>query len=292
MIGVVVGLSSTWLVAQSSMREIPFDFTTQQPIAAVRVNGAQAVPFIFDTGASINVVGEEIARQAAVEAGGGRNMSGGGQTRVQARFAESLRLAAGDIVWDGQRAAITTISARHYAGFIGAPILMQYAAQFDFEKRVLRLIDPAGYKPPTGAVVVSFELQDDLPVVRVAIDPGNGPIEARLMVDTGASQFIDLNRPFVDEHKLLDVIPDAAALNRPAGIGGSAPFLYGTGRSATLGSIRFDRPRLGLSRAQSGSSSRSERDGIIGNDLLKQFVMTVDYKTRTIVLEKPTTPPQ
>ena len=65
------------------------------------------------------------------------------------------------------------------------------------------------------------------------------------------------------------------------------PFLYGTGRRVTLGGLVFDRPRLGLSRAQSGSSSRTERDGVIGNALLETFVVTVDYTRRTLVLERP-----
>src|SRR5262245_63701679 len=37
---------------------------------------------------------------------------------------------------------------------------------------------------------------------------------------------------------------------------------------------------------RSRSSSRGERDGIIGNDALRQFVMTVDYSRRQLVLER------
>jgi hypothetical protein len=54
---------------------------------------------------------------------------------------------------------------------------------------------------------------------------------------------------------------------------------------ATLRTLKFAHPRLGLSRAQSGSSSRSERDGIIGNDLLRAYVVTVDYRRRVLFLE-------
>jgi hypothetical protein len=107
------------------------------------------------------------------------------------------------------------------------------------------------------------------------------------MVDTGASTFIDLNRPFVEKHKLVEAMPDAVAADRPAALGGTAPFLYGTGRRATLGGAAFDRPRLGLSRAQTGSSSRSERDGIIGNAMIGGFVVTVDYRRKVLVLEQP-----
>jgi hypothetical protein len=84
---------------------------------------------------------------------------------------------------------------------------------------------------------------------------------------------------------LLAAMPDAKAEERPAGIGGTTPVLYGTGKRVTLGGLVFDRPRLGLSRATSGSSSRAERDGILGNDLLRHFVVTFDYRRRTLVLE-------
>ena len=66
----------------------------------------------------------------------------------------------------------------------------------------------------------------------------------------------------------------------------TAPFVYATARRVTLAGQVFDAPRIGLSRAQSGSSSRSERDGVIGNALLERYVMTVDYRRKLLVLEK------
>ncbi len=163
---------------------------------------------------------------------------------------------------------------------------MRHVVQFDFERHILRLIDPSTYQPPPRAALVPFELQGDLPVVRAIVDAGTGPVEARLMVDTGAGDsFADLNRPFVDAHRLLEAVKDGAATARPAGIGGTAPFVYGIGRRMVLGGMTFDKPRLGLSRAVSGSSSRAERDGIIGNELLRRFRATFDYGRRTLVLE-------
>jgi hypothetical protein len=278
-------------VAAAPVHEIPFDFRTRQPIIRVRVNGGRPVPFLFDTGASIHVVDEAIAREAGVVGSGVQSISGGGQASVPAQFAEAVTFETGPISWDRQRAAIVRLGypdTKHFAGFIGAPILMRYVVQFDFDRQIIRLIDPSTYQPPAGAVLVPFELQGDLPVVRAIVDAGAGPVEARLMVDTGAGDvFADLNRPFVDTHRLLEALKDAAPSARPAGIGGTAPFVYGTGKRMVVGGIPFDRPRLGLSRATSGSSSRTERDGIIGNDLLRRFRATFDYRRRTLVLEKP-----
>jgi hypothetical protein len=255
----------------------------------VSVNGGPEVPFVVDTGASIHLVDTTVAPQAGAERGTSTGMSGGGQARAEATFVDSLKLQAGGLVWDGQRAAVTALGypkTKHFGSLLGAPILMRYAVQFDFDTHTLRLFDPLRYAPPAGAVLVPFELQENLPIVRVTVDAGSGPLEARLMVDTGAGTFIDLNRPFVDAHRLAETMPGATSKDRPAAIGGTAPFLYGTARRVTFGGTTFDRPRIGLSRAQSGSSSRSERDGIIGNDLLRHFVVTVDYRRSALVLER------
>ena len=269
---------------------IPFTFATRQPIVPISLNGMPAVPFVIDTGASIHLIDRDLAARAAV--GGGRTvpLTGGGQATVQTQWVDGLTLATGALRWDGQRAALAPLGypdRKHFAGLLGAPILMRYTVQFDFPARIVRLFDPAAYTPPAGATTVPFELQDDLPVVHVSIDAGTGPLDARLMVDTGASAFIDLNRPFVEAHELVEAMPDAAPADRPAALGGTAPFLYGTARRVTFAGATFERPRLGLSRATTGSSSRRERDGIVGNALLEAFVMTVDYRRRQLVLQPP-----
>jgi hypothetical protein len=271
--------------------ELPFAFTTRQPIVPVSVNGGPLVPFVVDTGASIHLVDITLAPRAGVAGGTSTRLSGGGQARAEVTFLDALTLQAGGLVWDGQRAAVTALGypkAKHFGGLLGAPVLMRYTVQFDFDAHTMRLYDPSRYAPPAGAVIVPFELQENLPIVRVTVDAGSGPLEARLMVDTGAGTFIDLNRPFVDAHRLVESIPDAASKDRPAAIGGTAPFLYGTGHRVTFGGTTFDRPRLGLSRAQSGSSSRHDRDGVIGNDLLRHFLVTFDYRRSALVLERQT----
>jgi len=287
------GLASTGrapVTEPPRVSELPFTFTTGQPIVPVSVNGGVAVPFVVDTGASIHLIDRPLADRATMAGGRTVPLTGGGQATVDTRFVDGVTLSAGGLRWASQRAALAPIGYpehKHFAGLLGAPILMAYAAEFAFTTHVLRLHDPARYRIPAGAVRIPFELDEDLPIIHVTIDAGSGPIDARLMVDTGAATAIDLNRPFVEAHRLVDAMPDAAAQDRPAALGGTAPFLYATGRRATVGGLTFDRPRLGLSRATTGSSSRRERDGIIGTDLLRGFDMTVDYRRRTLVLVRP-----
>jgi predicted aspartyl protease len=251
----------------------------------VSVNGGAPVPFVIDTGASIHVIDREIATSAGVAGGRATTMRGGGQAAV----VDGVTLKAGGQSWSEQRAAIASLGypdRKHFAGLLGAPVLQRYTVQFAFGARIMRLFDPLAYEPPSGAVLVPFELQEALPIVRATIDDGRGPVEARLMVDTGASTFLDLNRPFVDAHRLTETMPEVSAAQRPAALGGTAPFVYATARRVTLAGQIFDGPKIGLSRAESGSSTRSERDGIIGNALLERYVMTVDYRRKILVLER------
>lgn len=276
-------------VATVAPTDLPFEFTTRQPIVRVRVNGGEPVAFVVDTGATINLIDSDLIATLGLHAQdqGGRQISGGGQGSVAVRTVDGLTFAAGDFTWTDQRATVVPLGypkSKHYAGLIGAPILTRYVPQFDFQKQILRLIDPKTYRQPAGAVVVPFELQENLPVVHVTVDCGSGPLDARLMVDTGASQFLHLNRPFVEAHKLTDVMPDAKAANIQAAIGTPAPFVYGTGKRVVFGGQTFDQPRIGLSRAESGSSTSTSRDGIIGNDLLRHFTMTIDYRRKVLVL--------
>jgi hypothetical protein len=272
---------------------LTFDFRTSQPIIPIRVNGGPPVPFLFDTGASVNVIDERVAREANLRLRGESVIRGGGQAGVPARFADDVIFEATTVAWSAQHATVVPIGypdRKHFAGFIGAPVLARYVVQFDFGRRLLRLFEPGTYTPPARAMRMRFELQDHLPVVRAVVDAGSGPLEARLMLDTGAGDaFVDLNRPFVEAHRLLEAVPDAVPEARPAGIGGMAAFVYGTGRRVELGGMRFEAPRLGLSRASGGSSARAERDGIIGNALMGRFVVTFDYPQGVVTFERPGT---
>lgn len=274
---------------QGAVVDVAFAFRTRQPIVPVSVNGGPALPFVIDTGASIHVIDREAARAAQVPAGRTTSWRGGGAATVDAQFVDDVTLTMAGRAWTAQRSGLAALGfpdRKHFAGLLGAPILTRYVVQFDFPATRLRLFEPGAFVAPSGATRLPFELMDDLPVVHVTVDAGTGPLDARVMVDTGAGTFIDLNRPFVEAHDLVAAMPDAAAADRPAALGGPAPFLYATGRRVVLAGHAFEMPRLGLSRSPTGSSSRAERDGILGNDLLQAFVVTVDYARRTLLLQR------
>ncbi len=289
-LSVTAGHQPAAISAVQAAIDIPFEFKTRQPIVPVSVNGGPAVPFVVDTGASIHVVDREIARAANAATGTAVQMSGGGQAAVDAQFVDGVNLEAAGLSWPGQRAAVASLGypdKKHFAGLLGAPILMRYTVRFAFEARTMRLLDPSTYTPPS---------RGDTRAVRAAGKPANRARDSRRWWRAGRSkadgryrsQHVHRSQPAIRrsaparrDHARRDVggSPGCAWRHCAVSLRDRAP--------CHVWRCRFDKPRLGLSRAQTGSSSRSERDGIIGNDLLRQFIMTVDYSRRTLVLERP-----
>ena len=164
---------------------------------------------------------------------------------------------------------------------LGAVVDVQFPAELPRMQNALKVM--------IGGRTLVLEVAQHLgerTVRTIAMDTTDGLVRGSEVVDTGAGTFIDLNRPFVDAHRLEGVLGDVESRDRPAAIGGAAPFVYGTGRRVRLGAIEFDRPRLGLSRAMGGSSARDDRDGIIGNALLQAFRVTFDYRRKSLVFER------
>ena len=246
--GVFLCLSLVGAAPAQSVRDIPFDFRTKQPIVPISVNGGPQVPFVVDTGASIHVIDRDLAQRAKIAGGRASRLSGGGQAAVDVQFVGGLSIETHGMTWTRQRAAVAPLGypdKKHFAGLIGAPILMRYTVQFGFAAGRLRLLDPGSYTAPPGAAIVPFELQDDLPIVRATIDAGSGPLEARLMVDTGASTFIDLNRPFVDAHQLVTGTRECADERPSRGPrwDGSVPLWNGAPGDVRGADLRSSTPR-------------------------------------------------
>jgi hypothetical protein len=108
--------------------ELPFSFATKQPIVPIALNGLPAVPFVIDTGASIHLIDRDLAARAAVSEGRAVPLTGGGAATVETRWVDGLTLAGGGQTWREQRAALAPLGypeRKHFAGLLGAPILMR-----------------------------------------------------------------------------------------------------------------------------------------------------------------------
>lgn len=131
-------------------------------------------------------------------------------------------------------------------------------------------------------VTIPFELINNRPFVKVMIN-GKGPF--RFVVDTGASMSVLSDKTA----NLLGVKPVAKGGNaRAIGGSGTFPILYGLLDSVSIGDTKIDTVpiyiRTVFSTADSPEMERS--DGYLGLSVLSNYAVTIDYRTRQMLLDR------
>ncbi|MBX3151995.1 aspartyl protease family protein [Candidatus Obscuribacterales bacterium] len=272
---------------------VPFQYTSNEILVMASVNGLPNRPFILDTGATQSIVDTATFRdmiakpseEVAITTGSGAMKMG---------FANLKTFQIGDIVLDNVPVAIADLSkfsqflATRPHGLIGANILKRFLITIDYDKQELLLQDPDRVKIPEGAVAV--ETKPSLGVSGLAVE---GVIDNNLklsfLVDSGAA----FNH--VSESLIKAV---AAEPLLPVGI---IKGLDGT--PVKTGAIRFKSLDIGklsikdpiFSVAPSNENEETPRGiisggalAIIGNPLLSQYRVTIDYRNQKIYFEDTT----
>lgn len=169
---------------------------------------------------------------------------------------------------------------------------LEVAPKTDEERRarILGLIDFYRYLGTTklhrqaGPELVSipFELRGNRPFIKVMIN-GKGPLS--FVVDTGASLSVLSDKAA----EMLGVRPVARG-GKARAVGGSGAFeiVYGVLDSLAIGDARVDLVPVYLRTVHSSPDMPQEEraDGYLGLSVLANYAVTIDYKTRTMTLDR------
>jgi hypothetical protein len=136
------------------------------------------------------------------------------------------------------------------------------------------------YRIEPGAadqVVLPFLQSDPLPVVEIEVNSH----EASVLIDTGAAQLI-LDPEFANE---VAVKPTSSQEVRGFAGGTSAPVSYGMAQSVSLGGIGMGNVPVWVLPTRTFSPDLGRRiDGVLGTEVLMQFLPTLAYRDAQLVL--------
>lgn len=108
---------------------------------------------------------------------------------------------------------------------------------------------------------------------------------ARLEIDLGSRGAIDLSRHFLAENH-IDASPAAFDAPLGAGVGGATQQRIGRLASVDLGGIKVNAPITSFSTATTGAQTSPDFDGLLGDDVLRRFDVTVDYPHQRLLLRR------
>jgi Aspartyl protease len=258
------------------------------PLVQVRVNGSKPVWFLLDTASSWMFVDAALAQSIGLKTSGGRTIRGGGDNEARITFADDVtfEVSGEHVTLDGVAVMPLTFKYdRPIAGLIGGPFLKRFVVHLDCGRHDMTLADPALFEYTGRGQTIPFRIEDEIPVIQAEIGIGTRePVVGALYVDTGASQRIILTRPFVETHKLIEAAGTLTE-KRAGSLTGGTTYLEARAATVRLGSIVLKNVTVGFSQDRRGSGASTTRAGIIGNGILSQFAVTLDYARRQMILE-------
>lgn len=236
------------------------------------MNGGEPAWFILDTGASANVLDTALAKKLGIKPEAEKQSTGAGKGTVKTGIARGVRYDVGGTFTVAETTCLIDLSGqpallgREVAGILGYDFLIKFAVEVDYEAQVLRLHDPAAFKPLPGAEALTFTLDKKTPHVPIQIKvPGQTAVTKTVLVDSGSQDAVD-----------DDVMPQSPIKREVldgVGLGQEYRVVVGRADWAKLGSFTFRGP------AGVGGGV-----ALIGNEVLRRFHLGIDYSRKTLWL--------
>ena len=280
--------------AEHKTTAIPFELNGNKPFVQVRVNDSDPLWFIFDTGAGGYCITRKRADLMGLELEGEKQIhTGAGEgALVSVATTKGVTFSVGGVKAVDQ--TVPVVSLDHVAGYegrtvdglVGHSFIRHFVVEIDYAKRIIHLHDPDTYvySGPGRAIPISF--LGHLVVVRASITvPGRDPIAGDFVVDTGSRLALMLNRPSVEENKLIEALPKTFAATIGGGAGGECKGYVGRLESMQLGPFLIKEPVVTLSQDRTGVLASPSFAGIIGGPILRRCRVFFDYQHEQLILE-------
>jgi hypothetical protein len=173
-----------------------------------------------------------------------------------------------------------TTDGKPIAGLLGYDFIHDRVWHVDYLHGTLEAFDPASFVPPAGAIPLDITLEDRVPTISATIATVRAPA---LVVDTGAdrstlfSQYVREHAGQIADRGLGSEMQAAFPfVDTFEGVGGSVGFRPLQAGPLLLGAWTF--PKWLFYVTQDAPSFEFEDyDGLIGQDMLRNFDLYLDY---------------
>jgi len=279
--------------AQQQAVEIPFDFVRNEIVVQVRVDGKGPFNMMLDTGTDPSVIDLATAKELGLKlSSAGGPISGGGTDKNLAYETKLPLVEAGGLTVKNLAAVAVDISkvgerlGKPLHGVLGHSLLNGRVVQIDYANHVVRFYSKSPFTKGDRQVntakrtVVSFRYDDNVLIDDVFV---NGK-KMTANLDTGSSGSFHLTPAAVSYLGLEDEVNRARATSS-VGYNNVSENREGKVSNVTIGGISVDEPSVTFFGKGAGRDKKPW--GLnIGNVFLKDFLVTIDYRSKLITLEK------
>ncbi|OSZ81679.1 hypothetical protein CAP36_09365 [Chitinophagaceae bacterium IBVUCB2] len=176
---------------------------------------------------------------------------------------------------------LTAVYGERIDGIIGYSILSRYIMKVDYDSMKISFWTPGSIRYPKGGYMlrptISLLVSQD---IRVKDDRA---INARFLYDMGAGLCMLLNREFVED-SLFYKKKKKHFVKEGEGLGGKIDMDLTVIREVKVGPYKFKNVPVYTFEDENNVTSYPYMGGLIGNDILRRFNVTLNYKKSEIYL--------
>lgn len=277
---------SSLLKAQTKC-EIPFWREGAHMLVSVKLHNDKNYTFLFDTGASSNIISTELANTIGLKLGkASRVQSFGGSQTAYSTVVRKL-------VFDGASfenqnfMSLKNVGAsrKNYVGVIGSSFLRDKILKIDNEKEILTIYEKS-FEPLNKGVKLPIVMKGGLPGIDLELYPCNRDmIKVRMILDTGADAALIFFPHSEREYNLAESFKKSIVntVNSPGGF-----FTTTIARlpEVNLGELKLNKiPIKVMSMEGKLPPANPFYKGIIGNKVLEKFNIVLNIPQQYIILE-------
>ena len=275
--------------------EIPFEYENNFIVVKVIFNDIFPLRFIFDTGAEHTILTRrEITDLLQINYERrfviiGSDLS----TELYAYLARGVKLSINNLValnrsilvLDEDYFRFEEYGGLNVQGIIGADLFRRFVIKIDYNRRIITLFDPGQFTPPTGRhIAIPIQVHRNKPYLLASTRISDTTIQAKYLLDTGASLSLLL---YTNTHPAFSLPPQYIRSKIGMGLGGYLQGFLGRISRLDMNGVNLENVITNFQEIplEADSSFMNGRNGIIGNQILNRFEVTIDYINEMLYLE-------
>jgi len=176
---------------------------------------------------------------------------------------------------------LTSVYGEKVDGIIGYSFFSRYIVQINYDSSRISVWTRGNFRYPRGGYMIRPVIAS-LPIIGAQVRDGRN-IFARFYFDTGAGLCALLSSDFVNDSTILDS-RKKIYYTSAQGLGGKATMRLTTVRDIRVGPYRFHKVPTYIFDDQYNVTSYPNLGGLVGNDILRRFNVTLNYDRRIIYL--------
>lgn len=272
-----------------------FSFAQSNPIASLpftveknciyfyaKVNEADSIKFLFDTGADGSVINKQSLNKLQLKLDG-KSLNQGSNGTNEVESSTKNEITIGNIIKKDVLITIIPFETNIFDGIFGTNLMKGHIIEIDYNKQVLNFYSKddksIDYKNYTK---LKLHTKGYPTIVKSSMIVNGKKYSCFFGLDTGADDALTLASPFAKKNDFLNKLPKIGSAGFQGSDGSEYEMPIVLLTEIILAEKHLYRLPIALSNATEGIDASEELAGFFGNAFLKKFNLILDYDNQTI----------